>query len=237
MRVQHILKNSVAFALLLAVAACANPRVDHTGSLPDDHRVRHPINVTRGAATLDLLPGGGPGGMTNRQVGDVQSFARDWQKRGRGQLAINVPTGGDPITDGQSAHAAKEIRRIFGAMGIPGNAIVTQRYAADGPQHLAPVRLEFPVLEAKLPHECGQWPDDMGFMDPGSSNRNQSYWNFGCAHQQNLAAQIEDPEDLIRPRAEEPAMARRRTEAIEKFAKGEPTVTSYPDPKMQTRDE
>jgi hypothetical protein len=32
-------------------------------------------------------------------------------------------------------------------------------------------------------------------------------------------------------------MARRRTEAIEKFAKGEPTVTSYPDPKMLTRDE
>jgi pilus assembly protein CpaD len=229
MRVRHLLIRSAALALLLTLTACASPK-DVTGSLPDDYRARHPIYVTRGAATLDLLPGGGPGGLTDRQVGDIQQFAGDWRKRGRGQLVVHVPTGGDAVADRQSAQAAKEIRRILSAMGISGRAVSTRRYAADGPEHLAPVRLEFPVLEAKVPHECGQWPDDFGYSDPGASNRNRSDWSFGCAYQQNLAAQVEDPEDFIRPRAETPASATRRADVIGKFGKGEPTVTAYPKP-------
>jgi pilus assembly protein CpaD len=120
-------------------------------------------------------------------------------------------------------------------MGISGRAVSTQRYAADGPEHLAPVRLEFPVLEAKVPHECGQWPDDSGFSDPGASNRNQSQWNYGCAYQQNLAAQVEDPEDFIRPRSESPPSATRRSTVLEKYGKGEATPTSYPQEKVDTQ--
>lgn len=233
--VSRLVKNSAALALLLAVAACASPQTDVTGSLPDDYRERHPINVTRGTASIDLLPGGGPAGLTDRQVADIQQFAADWQKRGRGKLTIQVPAGADRATDVQSQHAAREIRKIFAAMGVPSAAVGTVSYPADGPGHLAPVRLEFPVLEAKLPHECGQWPDDMGFRDPGSSNRNRSYWNYGCAYQQNFAAQIEDPEDLIRPRAETAASATRRSTVIEKYQKGEATPTTYAKEMVETQ--
>ena len=235
MRARHILIRTVAVAALLAAAGCAS-KDPYTGSLPDDYTVRHPIHVTRGAATFDLLPGGGPAGLTDRQVADIQEFGRDWQKRGRGLLVINVPTGGDPVADRQSAHASKEIRRVLAAMGVPGRSIRTERYPAGGPDHLAPVRLEFPVLEAKVPHECGQWPDDMGYSDPGSSNRNSDFYNFGCAYQQNLAAQVEDPEDFIRPRAETPASATRRADVLDKFGRGRPTVTSYPKTTIATQE-
>lgn len=228
-------RSLLTLALLLSVAGCAGTQEDITGSLPDDYRVRHPINVTRGTATLDLLPGGGPGGLTDRQVGDIQEFARDWQKRGRGRIAVQVPQGGDPVTDRQSGYAAKEIRRVLAGMGIASRDVVTERYPADGPQHLAPVRLEYPVLQAKVPHECGQWPDDFGYTDPGASNLNRSQYNYGCAYQQNLAAQVEDPEDFIRPRSEDPAHATRRSTVIDKYGQGQATPTAYPAETVNTQ--
>lgn len=226
---------SLLAVLTLSAAGCASKNEDITASIPDDYRIRHPINVTRGLASIDLLPGGGPNGLTDRQVADIQSFGIDWQKRGRGKIAILVPKGADPVTQKQSAYAAREIRRIFTINGIPSSAVSTLSYAAEGPSHLAPVRLEFPVLEAKLPHPCGQWPKDVAYGDPEESNRNRSDWNYGCAYQQNFAAQVEDPEDLIRPRAESSASATRRSTVIGKYGRGESTVTQYPKETVDTK--
>lgn len=212
---------------LLAVAGCAAPKKgDITGAVPDDVRSRHPIYVTRGKAVMDILPGGGPGGLTDRQVADIQGFAMDWQRRGRGALVMQVPGG--LAAQKEVSYGVREIRRVLGSAGVTGKRLSVVNYPADGPSHLAPVRLEYSVLEAKLPHECGQWPDDIGYSDPESSSRNEQYWNFGCASQQNLAAQVEDPEDFIRPRAEAPASATRRTDVMRRFGRGEPTATSYP---------
>ena len=58
---------------------------------------------------------------------------------------------------------------------------------------------------------------------------NKSYYNFGCAHQRNLAAMIDEPSDLVQPRAETPAYTIRRSTAFEKYRKGTSTTTSYPD--------
>jgi pilus assembly protein CpaD len=231
----RILSVSLLAVLTLSVGGCAGKNQDITGSLPDDYRVTHPINVTRGLASIDLLPGGGPSGLTDRQVADIQAFGADWQRRGRGKLTIQVPKGADRTTQSQSAAAVREIRRIFAVNGIPASSVTTISYPANGPGHLAPVRLEFPVLEAKLPHPCGQWPLDLGYGDPEESNRNRSDWNYGCAYQQNMAAQVEDPEDFIRPRAESSAWATRRTTVIGKYGKGEPTVTSYPKETVDTK--
>ena len=228
-------KAPLALAVVLSVAGCASRNDDITASIPDDYRLQHPINVTRGLATIDLLPGGGPGGLTDRQVGDIQAFGADWKKRGRGRLSILVPVGAGAVTDGQSTRAAKEIRRIFTAMGIPAKSFATERYPADGPGHLAPVRLEFPILEARLPQECGQWPDDAGYSQPGKNNENRSMWNYGCSTQQNLAAQVEDPEDFIRPRSEDPASAARRATVLQKYRKGESTLTAYPKETVDTQ--
>lgn len=214
-------KHIAALAFTAGLAACSTAKPIITGSIPDDYRDRHPIVVTTGPDSIDLLPGGGPGGLTDRQVGDVQAFGARWREKGRGPIIVEVPTGG--AADGASAHASREIRRILGVMGIASKSVVTRKYAADGPDHLAPVRLQFSALQAKVPHECGQWPDDLGYGDPLSSNRNQSYWNFGCAQQQNLAAMVEDPEDFIRPRAEDPPSATRRADVLRKYSKGEST--------------
>ena len=74
------------------------------------------------------------------------------------------------------------------------------------------------------------WPDDLGpsSLNPGYSE-NRPYHNFGCATQRNLAAMVDNPADLEQPRSESPAYTARRTAAFEKYRKGNPTTTVYPD--------
>ncbi|MGA9951425.1 MAG: CpaD family pilus assembly lipoprotein, partial [Xanthobacteraceae bacterium] len=43
---------------------------------------------------------------------------------------------------------------------------------------------------------------------------------YGCASQRNLAAEVDDPADLVQPRAETAAYTMRRTTAFEKYRQG-----------------
>jgi pilus assembly protein CpaD len=73
------------------------------------------------------------------------------------------------------------------------------------------------------------WPEDIGPTLNRGYFENQQYWNFGCANQHNLAAMVENPEDLVQPRSETPAYTMRRTQVIEKYRQGESTATQYPN--------
>jgi pilus assembly protein CpaD len=94
---------------------------------------------------------------------------------------------------------------------------------------LATIRLNYPKISA-VAGPCGLWPEDLG---PAISNKgyldNKDYYNFGCAYQHNLAAMVDNPSDLVQPRAETPAYTTRRSEAFEKYRKGTSSATSYPE--------
>jgi len=221
-----------ALALCATLGACNEATLAGQGPISDDPAIRHPIVVGKGLATLDILPGGGPGGLTDRQLADVQSFALEWRARGRGPLVLQVPQGG---ADSSKTRAAlPTVRAALAGAGVPSRSIRQSRYVAEGPEHLAPLRLAFPVIEARVPHPCGEWPDDGG--GTGQVNENLAYENFGCASQQNLAAMVDDPEDFIRPRPETPADAARRATVMGKYRKGESTNTTYPDSTIKISD-
>jgi pilus assembly protein CpaD len=221
-----------ALALCATLGACNEATLAGQGPITDDPAIRHPIVVGKGLATLDILPGGGPGGLTDRQLADVQSFALEWRARGRGPLALQIPTGGADSAKTRASLPA--VRSALAGAGVPSRAIRESRYAAEGPAHLAPLRLAFPVIEARVPHPCGEWPADAGSGGHGSENL--AYENFGCASQQNLAAMVADPEDFIRPRPETPADASRRATVMGKYRKGESTATTYPDSTIKISD-
>ncbi len=56
-----------------------------------------------------------------------------------------------------------------------------------------------------------------------------NYYNLGCASQRNLASMVENPSDLVQPRAEIPSYTGRRTTVLDKYHRGEATATVYPD--------
>ena len=57
--------------------------------------------------------------------------------------------------------------------------------------------------------ECGDWTANVARTED-----NLPMPNFGCAHQQNIAAVIANPNDVLTPRAETPPDAARRQQVI-----------------------
>ena len=83
-------------------------------------------------------------------------------------------------------------------------------------------RMRHPIIvganRAYVPHECGQWPDQTG--STLDSVYNKPNFNHACATQQNLAAMIKNPNDLIEPRREGESDARRRQTVITRYREG-----------------
>ena len=105
------------------------------------------------------------------------------------------------------------MRQGLSAAGVRGEIEVGSYRVAD--THLAStLRLSFVKLQARAASRCGDWPQDLSSGSSLDGWENRSYYNLGCASQQTLAAQLDDPRDLVRPRAEDPSDVQMRTRAI-----------------------
>lgn len=213
-----------ALALVaIAAAGLAGCRADRmvADSYPKNYEQRHPIVLAEGATKLELPVGAGSRGLTERQRDDIRAFAADWRKNGRGPIGMMAPSGG------AGDWATPAIRTTLASAGVPSTSIVSQRYRGE-PGEVQLVKLGYVKLKAQVPHKCGLWPADLGgTADAYTATENRDYWNYGCATQQNLAAQVADPEDLARPRAETPVYAARRGVVLDKYRQGEDTATQY----------
>ena len=88
-------------------------------------------------------------------------------------------------------------------------------YAAPNPR--APVLAGFETLQAYVP-QCGrEWSSFRG------SASNQANTNFGCATTANMAAQIANPRDILRPRDMTPPDGNRRATIFDNYRAGEAT--------------
>ena len=218
------------FGLSVILGACS----ETTGSVatpaaqfPEDYRLRHPITVQEANRSIVLFVGHARGGLSTPQRADVAGLARSWAAEGTGAIVVDVPV------DTPNARAAEsafhEARAVLEAGGVPPDGIKLHRYTPDDPRTLATVRLTYPRMAA-VAGPCGLWPEDLGpsIKDPGYLE-NKSYYNFGCAYQRNMAAMVENPADLVQPRSDTPAYTARRSEGFEKYRKGAPTTTDYPE--------
>jgi pilus assembly protein CpaD len=93
---------------------------------------------------------------------------------------------------------------------------------------LALITIHYPHTAA-VAGPCGKWPDNLGPSADPKHFENVQYYNFGCATQRNLAAQVANPTDLVQPRAEGPVYAMRRTTVLDKYRKGESPASTDPN--------
>jgi len=194
---------------------------------PDDYRARHPIAVTEADRSIVVFVGTGRGGMTAAQRADVMGMAQSWVREGTGGISIDMPTG---TPNARAARETlREIQAMIAAAGVPPRAVSVRQYRPQDPRHMAAIRINYPKISATA-GPCGLWPEDLGSSYKNRSYyENKSYYNFGCANQRNLAAMIDEPSDLVQPRAETPAYTIRRSTAFEKYRKGQSTTTLYPE--------
>ncbi len=86
--------------------------------------------------------------------------------------------------------------------------------------HAATLRITYPLMGAQVAGPCGLWPADLGPSNDMKHFENQPYYNLGCATQQNLAAMVENPADLVQPRGETPGLHRQALHRHRKMAQG-----------------
>jgi len=198
-----------------------------TASVPDDYRQRHPIAVTEADQSIVVFVGRGRGGLSAPQRTDVMGLGQTWTREGTGAILAEVPV--DTPNARAAASSYQEIRNVLLASGVPSRAITLRHYRPDDPRTLPTIRLSYPKIAA-VAGPCGLWPQDLGpNIDNAGYNENRSYHNFGCASQRNLAAMIDNPADLERPRPESVAYTARRDIAFERYRKGTSTATTYPE--------
>lgn len=211
-----------AAGLAISVSGCYVAK-DTTASIPHDFRQRHPIAVKEGDRTVQLFIGRGRSTLTAEQRAEILAFAHTWRREATGGIIIDVPTGTE--NEMAASQAVKEARSILAAAGVPNHGVVVRPYATP-PGKLATVRLNYPRMTAEA-GPCGLWPHDLGPTMDTSYNQNRPYWNLGCANQRNLAAMVDNPADLVQPRAETAAYEGRRSVALDKYRKGENPSGTY----------
>ena len=227
-KTSHLARAAVLVSLAALMAGCKTTASydDTTASIPNDIRQRHPIVVREKAQTMTVFIGDRRGNLTPTQRAEVGALAGGWRAEASGGFIIDAPVGGP--NERAATSAVREIRSILAATGVPHHAIEVRPHHGQDPVRLGTIRISYPKMAAET-GPCGLWPHDIGPTYDPMYGSNKPHWNHGCAQQRNLAAQVDNPADLVQPRSETPALAARRSTVLDKYRKGEGTATNYPD--------
>ncbi|TGQ44588.1 CpaD family pilus assembly protein [Mesorhizobium sp. M00.F.Ca.ET.216.01.1.1] len=184
----------LAIAVAASLAGCANLKRDSitVGAIPDDYRTTHPIVIAEKNEKIDLPVGAGDRGMTRSQRATLLGFLDGYDKSAAPVLTIAIPVGS--ANEIAAAAAGRDFARLAVASGISRNRIAMTSYQSAFPEASAPVRVAYISVKAQT-DKCGRWPEDLL-----ETSENKHYADFGCSYQNNLAAQMANPADLIGPR-------------------------------------
>ncbi len=218
MRVSGTIGRATLALGLALLAGCANRHNIEVGSVPDDYRTRHPIVVDEAEALLEVPVTGADVDLPKSAKGQIADFGRQFRVARASAIRVLVPEGSNNAA--AASHVSRDVVAALEHAGVPGDRILVQPYGAGGAGGALPIRLSFTTLAAKT-GACGRWPDQLA-----DTEQNRNYHNFGCASQQNLAAQIADPRDLLGPRGRDPIDAARRTDMLEKYRLGNQTASA-----------
>lgn len=201
------------------LGGCANRDSITVGAIPDDYRTNHPIMISQQDKTLDIPVGASDRGMTRAQSQSLLGFLEGYDRAAASVLTISVPSGSANEVAAQSA--ARGFAKVAAANGIRRDRIAFISYDAGAADVAAPVRVTYSAMRAHT-DKCGRWSADIA-----DTSENKHYGNFGCSYQNNLAAQIANPNDLLGPRQQTPVDATRRGVVIDGYRKA-PFYTPAP---------
>jgi pilus assembly protein CpaD len=215
---------AIVGACAIFVCGCnTDQQVTGVSDVPTDYRLRHPITISEANHTLEVFVGSNRGEINATQRAEVAAFAHSWRHDGTGGVVVDLPVG--TSNERSAAEAMRPIRSILAASGVPPDSIAVRGYHPPN-VNFATIHISYPRVAAQA-GPCGLWPEDIGPSFNRSYFENQPIWNAGCATQRNLAAMVDNPADLVQPRAESPAYTMRRTTVIEKYRAGSSPSTTY----------
>ncbi|MER9933561.1 CpaD family pilus assembly protein [Mesorhizobium sp. M0088] len=201
----------LAVAVAALLAGCAQRDSITVGAIPDDYRTNHPIVIAEKNQKIDLPVGAGDRGMTGYQRDTLLGFLDGYDKSAAPTLTIQVPSGS--ANEVAATAAARDFARLAIASGVKRNRLVVTSYQAASSEISSPVRVAYVAVRAQT-DKCGRWPADL--VD---TSENKHYADFGCSYQNNLAAQMANPSDLLGPRKSANIDPANRSQAIDVYQK------------------
>ncbi|HVY19636.1 MAG TPA: CpaD family pilus assembly protein [Bauldia sp.] len=203
--------------LLAALAGCAKPPVDPISTAStaaaDDYHVTHPITIQDQVATMDIPVSVDSKILPGAEADNIRFFGQEFLVSGTTTIAVVAPSGSPNQV--AAAGIAVQAENVLRDMGVDPRMISYRVYRAGSDERVAPVRLAYNHIAATTA-PCGPWPDLVT-----QTNFNRHYEAFGCATQQNLAAMVDNPLDLLYPRGMPPADAARRADVLQKYRTGQ----------------
>jgi pilus assembly protein CpaD len=221
-------KSGSLAAVLLAgamLAGCQSVTATHTTLTDQDYRKRHPILIAEQPEVMDIPVAMKASELTPDINRSIHRFVSAYRASGTGFMNIQVPAGS--ANEVAALTAARAAKNVVQRSGVAPGHIRVSPYQVDNKAWVAPVRLSFLKVKAVAP-DCGIWPEDLGKPDT-----DKQFFNFGCAHQQNLAAMVQNPSDLIAPREMTPADGEQRSRVIDLYRNGgDPSASIQTQPNL-----
>lgn len=207
-----------AVALAASLSACKidDGSQDPTASL--DYHDHYPIVLSEAPTSLDVFAAGGR--LDEQSLANIREFVGRYHRFGSGRIAILAPS------NRRNSSAVAEVRKALYAYGVRGTVSVGS-YPNPNHSDAAPIRVLYDGIVAKVPATCGNFPDDLASGDNFHEWQNLPYNNFGCSTQKMLAAQVDDPRDFARARANGDSDVEMRLRAIQDVRKGQDPGTNW----------
>ncbi|MBV9548400.1 MAG: CpaD family pilus assembly protein [Alphaproteobacteria bacterium] len=196
-----------AAAALLLLSSCATTPDKHPEMMMADGAANHPITVEPSYRALKL--GWSPAGLTQPEQVQFDAFVSDYLAHGNGSIAVSVPA----TMGGQNA--ALWFAGRINDMGVGRDKILIASHDTAGDD----MRVEVNYVSYQAHTDaCGDWSDDLAFTLMNTTPK-----NFGCSVQQNIAAMVADPRDLLGPRPLGESDAARRATVLSNYEQGKVT--------------
>jgi pilus assembly protein CpaD len=216
----RVKKYTLLSIMALALASCAGGPFNgpqHAMTVAETH----PISVDSQVVTLTLDVDVTTTELSDTDQARLRAFADAYMRDGHGPLTITAPSG--TAADFEGHEAAADIRSTLNEVGVPWSALAGATYRTGGAAGGDQVILSYTHYVATA-SECGVWSGIKG-----RDYRNLRTPNFGCATQNNIAAMLADPHDLIGPAAQTPRDAQTTVRAIDAYRSGDVTASQIDD--------
>lgn len=200
----------IMFAMsAVLLSGCAAMKRDHVivGSVPEDYRTNHPIVIGEKQENVDIAVAADGYRLTKGQRELVDGLLYRYDPSAKAPVVIMVPLGA--ANSAAAASMAIELSDFI-RTGVTGDVSINH-YSVPSGSISAPVRVRYFNVRA-MTNKCGRWPDDLT-----QTSENKHYANFGCSYQNNLAAQVANPNDLVGPRRPSEVDAEKRGVVIDDY--------------------
>ena len=197
---------AAAIGCVLVAGSCS---VSSDGMISEDGARNHPIAVEPSFRELKVQFAGGADGMSTEDAAKFDAFLSDYRVHGNGSLGISVPNGAP------SRAAITFFAERAAATGISRDKILVSTHDASSSDMR--VDINYIAYTART-QACGDWSENEAFTLDNRTSK-----NFGCSVQQNIAAMVADPRDLLGPGGLGPVDTERRAAVMDHYQKGEIT--------------